>query len=439
MEGATPVTTYSIIRATLIAAAVLASPLRADPGHAPTPQSASAKPARPTLELRGGQWFDGAGFGPAHWFVVDGKFTATRPARVDAVVDLGQRYVLPPLAEAHNHNLQNPWGAATFAQDYLRRGIFYSAQMAANSEEIAPFRGLLGTPGMPDVLFAEVTISTSDGHPLRLALDGAKAAGMALAADDVRDKAYVSVDSLADLDARWDRVKATEAKLIKVILVESERYAQHHKAADRFGVNGVDPALLPEIVRRAHAMGARVAVHADTAHDAKVAVAAGADIIAHLPGYRIDAPLTVKDYRIDDATFAEAARRGTQWIGTVAAARYFLRKNPDRAAAVTASYRDNVIRMRAAGVSLLTGSDVFEGSVVDELVALDALKAMPRTEVLRSATMTTPLALFPARRIGCLCEGAEASLIALEGNPLVDLGALREVALALKQGALLSL
>lgn len=431
-------TIFSRISAAVIAAAMLSSPLRADPGHAPAPQAVSTKPARPTLELRGGQWFDGTGFGKAHWFVVDGKFTATRPARVDAVVDLGRRHVLPPLAEAHNHNLQNPWGAATFAQDYLRRGIFYSAQMAANSEEIAPFRGLLGTTGMPDVLFAEVTISASDGHPLRLALDGAKAAGMALAADDIRDKAYVSVDTLADLDARWDRVKATEAKLIKVILVESERYAQHHKAAGRFGINGINPALLPEIVRRAHAMGARVAVHADTAHDARVAVSAGADIIAHLPGYRIDAPLTVADYRIDDATFAEAARRGTQWIGTVVAARYFLRGNPDQTGAVTASYRDNVMRMRAAGVPLLTGSDLFEGSVVDELVALDALKAMPRADLLRSATMTTPLALFPARRIGCLCEGAEASLIALDGNPLEDLGALRQVTLAIKQGTLLS-
>ncbi len=397
-----------------------------------------ASMAKPTLELSGGRWFDGTGYRPARWYVVDGRFTAQRPAHVDAVINLGDRYILPPLAEAHNHNMQNSWGAATFAGDYMRRGIFYSAQLAANSEEIQPFRGLMGGPAMPDVLFAEVTISASDGHPLALALDGARAAGMTMTAADLRDKAFYAIDTLADLDARWARIEASHAALVKVILVESELYAQHHNNPAFFGVNGIDPALLPEIVRRAHAMGARVAVHTDTAFDADVAVRAGADIIAHLPGYRFDAPLTAADYRLSDATIAEAARRGTQWIGTVAASRYFLARHPDQTAEINANYRDNLTRLRAAGVPFLTGSDLFDGSVVDELLAVDALDAMPRAELLRDATMVTPRTLFPDRRVGCLCEGAEASLIALDADPLAGIGALRHIALAMKQGELLS-
>lgn len=424
----------------LLAASFLAlgSVAHSDPFPVSAQPVTAARLDAPSFELRGGRWFDGKGFRAAHWYVVGGKFTARRPARVDAVIDLGSRYVLPPLAEAHNHNMQNSWGAETFAQDYLKRGIFYSAQLAANPEEIAPFRGLLTNPGAVDVLFAAVTISASDGHPLGLALDSAKAAGMDLKAEDVRDHAFFAIDSKADLEAKWPRMAASGTKLVKVILVESELYQQHHNNPAFFGVNGIDPALLPEIVARAHAMGARVAVHTDTAHDAEVAVNAGADIIAHLPGYRIDSPLTIADYRLSDATIATAAKRGTLWIGTVAASKYYDAKHPDHAAEVQANYRDNLLRLRRAGVPFLTGSDLFDGSVIDELDAVDALQAMPRAELLDDATRVTPLALFPGRQIGCLCEGAEASLIALDANPLDRLGALRHIALAMKQGELLA-
>jgi hypothetical protein len=48
------------------------------------------------------------------------------------------------------------------------------------------------------------------------------------------------------------------------------------------------------------------------------------------------------------------------------------------------------------------------------------------------------LLLFPGRRIGTFGEGAEASLVALEVDPLKDLSALRRPRLAIKQSELLS-
>lgn len=415
----------------------LAAPALAAPVVSDTPQVAAAD-ARPTLELKGGQWFDGARFRPAHWYVVAGKFTARRPARVDATIDLKGRYVLPPLAEAHNHNLQNAWSAKTFGQDYLKRGIFYSVQMAATAADIAPYRDLFGNPGAPDVLFTEAVISASDGHPLALALGFAKQAGIPLKPEDVRDKAYVSIDTAAELDAKWARIAELQPKLIKVILVESEHYAAHRNDPRYFGTNGLDPALLPEIVRRAHALGARVAVHGDTGADFATAVSAGADIVAHLPGYRIDAPLTVADYRVSDASIAEAARRGTLVIPTLAASKYYIAKHPEMRGAVEGNYRDNIVRLRQAGVTLLTGSDVFDGSVIDEIAALDTLQAIPRAELLDMATRITPRALFTGRELGCLKEGCEASLVAYDANPLTDLTALKSPRLLIKQGEMIS-
>lgn len=417
----------------LVAALLAASPAAAV--AADNPQAASGRPA---LELRGGQWFDGKVFGPARWYVVDGRFTATRPQRIDAVIDLKDRYILPPLADAHNHNLQSPYTAAMFAPRYLKQGVFYSAQLASHAPETAQYAGLMGGPGAVDVLFTDTLISASDGHPLKLALDGAKQAGMAMTAQEVRSKYYTAVDTLAELDAIWPAIAAGQPQLIKAVLIDSARHAQRRGKPEHFGVNGLDPALVPAIVARAHAAGARVAVHVDTGHDARVAVESGADIVAHLPGYRFDPPLTVSDYRLDDATIAEAARRKVIWITTVAASRYYLKAHPDQRAAIMANHADNLRRLVKTGVPIAVGSDVFEGGAADEIEAIDALGVLPRANLLQIATRDSAKAIFPERNIGCLCEGAEASLIATEHNPLLDVRALRRITLAIKQGELLS-
>ena len=49
----------------------------------------------------------------------------------------------------------------------------------------------------------------------------------------------------------------------------------------------------------------------------------------------------------------------------------------------------------------------------------------------------TPQWIFPGRRIGELRPAYEASFLALEENPVEDLGALRKIALRLKQGQVL--
>jgi hypothetical protein len=410
-----------------------------EPG-APAPSNAAAPSAMagPTLHLRGGRWFDGERFRPMAWYAVGGRLTARRPARVDVVIDLRGRWVIPPLAEAHNHDLQNAWNAARSSAAYLARGIFYSGQMCGWPEQIQPFRGFLSRPGSVDVVYAEACISSSDGHPLGIALAGAKAAGMEMKPEDVRDNGYWAVDTLADLDARWDKIAAARPAIVKVILIDSANYAANRQNPALFGYNGLDPALLPEIVRRARVVGARVAAHVDTAADFAEAVEAGVDLVAHLPGYRIAAGKTAADYRIAERAAAEAARRGIKVMTTTAASRYAVTRDPAQGPVIDALYRDNIARLRGAGVELLPGSDRFDGSVLDEIDNLERLGVMPRTELLRRVTELNARALFPGRDIGRFAEGAEASLVALAADPLLDLSALKRPMLLLKQGELLS-
>ncbi len=164
----------------------------------------------------------------------------------------------------------------------------------------------------------------------------------------------------------------------------------------------------------------------------------GVDIIAHLPGYRIARRHAIADYRLSDEAIAEAARRGVLVTPTVAVARHHLRANPGDGNAIMANHADNIRRLRAAGVKLILGSDLFGGSVLDEVEAIDALGIMPRAELLRIATSDTARAIFPDRRIGKFEEGAEASFIALDADPLSDLTAIRRIRAAVKQGNLLA-
>ena len=424
-------------RPLLIAAllAALPSPVAADE---PPPYPFAGPPlAAPTLQLTGGQWFDGAVFRPMHWYAVDGRLTQRRPARIDATIDLAGRHVIPPLAEAHAHDLQNGHHAGKMARNYMARGIFYTVQLAGLPADIAPYRDFLGQPGSVDAAFSEALLSASDGHPLAMILDSAGPMGETLTPEAARDRFYWSIDSAADLDAKWSRIAAARPKMIKVILIDSANYAANRRKPELFGRNGIDPALVPEIVRRTRGVGARLIAHADTAADFKVAADGGADVVAHLPGYRIGRFNAPADYRIDDATIAAAARRGVTVITTTAASRFAIQRQPETRAAITANYRDNIRRLRAAGVKLALGSDSFGGSVLDEIESVDRLNVMPRAELLRVATSDTPQLMFPGRAIGAFREGAEASLLALDGNPIDDLGALKRVRIAVKQGELL--
>jgi tetratricopeptide (TPR) repeat protein len=88
-------------------------------------------------------------------------------------------------------------------------------------------------------------------------------------------------------------------------------------------------------------------------------------------------------------------------------------------------------------VNVLLGVDDGNPTVVDEAENIARLGVYSAAEVLRMLVETTPRAIFPARKIGKFDDGFEASLLALDANPLGDLRALRRVSVRIKQGHVL--
>ncbi len=400
---------------------------------------------RATYEYRGGQWLNGSDFSRGTWYAVDGLFTRRRPARVDSVIDLTGRFVVPPYADAHRHDLADESHIAEDVQALLRSGVFYAMVQDAMGVPTDSVRRAVNVPSSVEVVYAYGVITPSWGVIAelyrKLAARGRFGAGATLDAIDTRN--IVLVDDAEDLRRKWPALAASRPDFVKVILAFSDDHARRRTDPGAFGFEigqysaraGINPALLPELVRLAHGSGLRVSAHIETAADFRAAVAAGVDVIAHLPGaWQIGARTglpagSLAPWLITREDAAEAARRRVTVVTTAA---------KDSAHADYASFvevhRHNIARLRRARVRLAIGTDGARGGVVREVDFLARIGALDTESALRILTRGTPELIFPGRGLGRFEEGATASFLVLDGNPLRDPARLGSIAIAVKNG-----
>jgi hypothetical protein len=401
--------------------------------------------APPVYELRNGHWFDGHTFRDGTRWTVYGVLTDRRPEPVDSVIDLEGGYVVPAFGEAHNHNaVPSDTG---IARRYLDAGIFYVKNPNNFVRDRDAASGRFNTPTSIDVTFSNGGLTGPGGHPLDLARRNI-ARGV-WKAEDGEGSFYYVIASRGDVDARWPAILAGKPDFIKTYLLFSEEYARRHADSTTLGWRGLDPALLPYIVRKAHDARLRVSTHVETAADFRNAVAAGVDEINHLPGFRPEgnspAGYTQLDrYRLAAADAREAARRGVTVVPTVSEVLETLDANVRQGGATGAragEVRDvilgNLRLLRDAGVRIALGSDRYRSNTAAEAAALRGRGVFSDTALLRMWGTTTPQAIFPGRKLGVLEAGWEASFLVLEGNPLDDFDATRRIRLRVKQGVVL--
>jgi hypothetical protein len=210
---------------------------------------------------------------------------------------------------------------------------------------------------------------------------------------------------------------------IKTYLETSEQYEARKNDPGFYGKRGLDPRLLPVIVRRAHSSGLRVAVHINTAEDFRNAVRSGADEVTHLPLEK----LTAEDAR-------QAARRGTVVVTTTLSHR-----PTGHVQNVDEVHRHNLKLLQQAKVRLAIGTDDNNRTVLDEAGNLHRLQVFDNLELLKLLVEVTPQTIFPSRKIGRLENGYEANFLALDGNPLEVFASLKKVVMRVKKGHLLEI
>lgn len=404
-----------------------------------TPEQATPS----TICFKHGRWFDGYTFRRRTYCSVDGVLSEHTPAHVDRFVDLGGRFVVPPYGDAHEHNFDNVSRTPGVVAKYLRDGIFYAQGMTdiTTGADAVAAAGLVNTAESVDVTYAHGGLTAVDGHPKEVYESIANGfyfpstpeqRALVMASHQREGNAYWEIDSPTDLDVKWPRILSAKPDLIKIYLSNSESYTQESHIHPALG-EGLDPSLIPLITARAHAAGLKVAAHVDTAEDYHLALMGGVDEMGHLPGYGLHASSPHLKFRLSDEDIALSAARHIKVQAT--AGIDVDAKTPEvDLRAREELQRDNLTRLKAAGVEILIGSDHYGEDSLHEADYLHALGVWSNLELIQMWSVTTPQAIFPHRRIGVLKPGYEASFLVLSSNPLQNWSASHSIVDRWKQG-----
>ncbi len=401
------------------------APARVEPEQ-PAPRINPA--AGPTVYTNG-LWYTEAGnsvqFIAGERYAENGVFLKKRPEDA-TVIDLGGAFVVPPYGEAHNHSVDGP-GTEKTAARYLAEGVFYYKNPNGIHGFTEPMLNYWARPETLDVSFSFGGLSTDEGHPetlYRMLL------GFGLYsetdADDLDGNAFWDASTVEQLDDQWPRILATKPDFLKLYLLQYDTPES----------TGLSEEVFREAVRRADAIGLGTVVHVETMQDLALAVDAGATEAAHLPAYDFAFAKDPERSRIPDALIDKMAAHGFIVVATtnVALGREY---SEEELRVVTGRQADNLRRMKAAGVSIAVGSDSYFQTAWNEIQSLKALEIFTDEELLMLWIRTPSLSIFPGRAIGALEPGYEASFLALDCDPTLEISCAIEIRHRVKSGQLL--
>ena len=366
--------------------------------------------------------------------LVDGdRITAVGPdVRVppDArVIDLSDATVLPGLIDVHTHLLH----------EYHRGNGGDEENRILEVVQLGPARrALLGARLAREMLEAGFTTVRDLGNS---GVDGAAALRDAVAAGWIAGPRVVAAGrALAPVGGQFQHMKPEAQALIvgqEYVAVNGADEARHavrlsvYAGADwimvivNVGARVLSIEELRAIVDEARRAGLRVAAHAtDGDRAALLAAEAGVASIEHA-------------YTISDTVLRVMATKGIVLVPTDAPG--------------VARYQARIQRAMRAGVRIAIGSDLYyadsartRGQASAGMYGTYVAAGMRPADVLRAATLTGAELLAAGAEAsgrmggppsaGSIEPGRAADLIAVTGDPLVDVGALQRVRFVMKAG-----
>lgn len=359
--------------------------------------------------------------------IVDADYAGAVPAGARVVSGAG-RTLMPGLIDAHVHAFQHldlPLVFGVTTQVDMFTGV---SLMQAVTRDMAAGRN----GGRADLFSAGTLITAPGGHGTEFTLP------------------IPTLEKGADVQAFVDARIAEGSHFIKVVMEEG--FGDHH-------FNSLDLATVRAVIDAAHKRGKMAVVHISTLQNARAALEAGADGLAHLfPGTAI----AQEDV---DGLVRLAKSHGAFVIPTFSVLESVAGIKPrdllddpgvtglldkDERTALEVGYGQTpaparltapkavTAALRKAGVPLLAGTDAgnagtqYGASLHHELASLVDAGLTP-AEALAAAT-SVPAAVFKLGKRGRIAAGYKADLVLVEGNPLQDIGATRRIVEVWKDG-----
>lgn len=185
---------------------------------------------------------------------------------------------------------------------------------------------------------------------------------------------------------------------------------------------------LATIVATARSSGRPTAAHASTPEGMRRAIAAGVETIEHGDGGTPEIFAAMKAHAVALCPTLAAGDAIAQYGGW--------KKGDGPEPASLTRKRASFQAALDAGVTILSGSDVGVFTHGDNARELELMAAygMPALDVLRSATSVAARVLHQDDRIGRIAAGLLADLVAVQGDPSADVGAVRQVRMVMKNG-----
>ena len=406
-------------------------------------------PQTDVVAFVGGHVFDGTDF-VQRTICIDEREIVACPDGLAREVSIHDTFITPPFGDAHTHHFDGPYTVDAHIDLGIRSGAFYAMTMTAQGSQVAMIRERLRGPGNVDVSSSMGAITGPDSHPIEiyeaLALGAYTFEDQVARADEIRasslvaDDAYFIVETKDDVRKKWPLLLASRPDHIKVYLRSSERYDEGFGKWGSGG--GINPELLPIIRRLSRDAGLRMAVANSSIGDFRASLHAEADMITHLPCYQDTSNEESGPYfDIDTAEECliskdEARRAASQQMISTLIVTEWAKERPDDQVEWEKS---NINALKEAGAPLAVGVNAYGATLTDGMIAGVKKGFLSAVELLRVASLDTPRAIFPRRRVGCLDVGCEASFIGFEKNPIEDITAIRNITMRLKDGKVVEL
>ncbi|MBF5044620.1 amidohydrolase family protein [Aggregicoccus sp. 17bor-14] len=398
----------------------------------------------PDLYVEAGQLLDGKGAPRSHVTlrVRDGKVAevgADLPIPAGArVIDLGNRTVLPGLVDAHTHialhagdydgqvlretpELRTLWAAAN-ARKTLESGITTLRDLGNEGSGFADValrdaveKGLV--PG-PRIVAAIRPITSTGAY-------GLTGYSPYLAVPPLS----TSADGVGEVRKEVRRLLSQGADVVKIYMESYEKHELRHDILT--GAMNYSREELSALVEEAHRGHVKVAAHTYSDAAARLAIDVGVDSIEH-------------GLYLSEATFRLMAQKGIFYVPTLLVyemwrdGEIFAPVSPEQRTKLTNTVKEHTLSFQRAlktPVRIAFGSDTFElpGTNARELELMVKYGMRP-LDALRAGTAGSAELVGLSERIGTLEPGKAADLIAVDGNPLEDMKALRRVVFVMKAG-----